>query len=70
MLKKLSASSMKQGRSAVTGRFLSRSDDVTEFEDAARAYLKKHGKTKAAALKALHDMGMITATGRLSKRYS
>jgi hypothetical protein len=43
---------------------------VAEFEAAARAYTKQHVKSKAAAGKALRKMGMLTATGRLTKRYS
>lgn len=58
------------GQSSVSGRFLSRSEDVVEFEAAARAYTKKHAKSKTAAVKALRKMGMVTATGRLTKRYS
>jgi hypothetical protein len=57
-------------RSSVSGRFLSSSEDVAEFEAAARAYTKQHVKSKAAAGKALRKMGMLTATGRLTKRYS
>jgi hypothetical protein len=57
-------------RSAMTGRFLSRAKDVAEFEEAARAYTKKNAKNKKAALKALREMGMITRTGRLTKRYA
>jgi hypothetical protein len=43
---------------------------VAEFEAAAKAYTKEHAKSKTAAFKALRRMGMITATGRLTKRYS
>jgi hypothetical protein len=57
-------------RSAVGGRFLSSSEDVAEFEAAARAYTKQHTKDKNTALKALRKMGMITASGRPTKRYS
>ena len=57
-------------RSAVSGRFLSSSEDVAEFEAAARAYTKEHTKSKATALKALRNMGMVTASGQLTKRYS
>jgi hypothetical protein len=57
-------------RSAVSGRFLSSSEDVAEFEAAARAYTKKHGQSRATALKALREMGMVTAAGRPTKRYS
>jgi hypothetical protein len=57
-------------RSSVSGRFLSTSEDVAEFEAAARAYTKEHAKSKATALKALRKMDMVTETGRLTKRYS
>ncbi len=57
-------------RSAISGRFLSTSEDVAEFEAAARSYAKEHGKDKQTALKALRKMGMVTANGRLTKRYS
>jgi hypothetical protein len=60
----------KVQRSAVSGRFLSSSEDVAEFKAAARAYTKKHAKSKATALKALREMGMVTAAGRPTKRYS
>ena len=66
---KVSTSKRSAYRSAVSGRFLSRSEDVAEFEAAARAYSKEHTKSKNAALKALRDMGMITASGHVSKRY-
>ena len=77
-LKKTAAPSKKRARvtkgaacrTAVSGRFLSSSEDVAEFEAAARAYTKQHAKSKATAVKALRKMGMITATGRLTKRYS
>jgi hypothetical protein len=57
-------------RSAATGRFLSTRQDVEEFEAAACAYVKEHTKTQAAARAALRKMGMITAAGRATKRYS
>lgn len=63
----------KRGAAEVTSlssRFLSTSEDVEQFEAAARAYTKKHARNKATALKALQKMGMVTATGRLTKRYS
>ena len=67
--KKTVSASKKIGRSSVTGRFLSTSEDVVAFEKAARAYAMKHAKSRAAALRALQDMGMVTATGRLTKHY-
>ncbi|HZP09134.1 hypothetical protein [Methyloceanibacter sp.] len=57
-------------RSTTTGRFLSRPKDVAEFEEAARAYTKKNTRSKKAALKALREMGMVTRSGRLTKRYA
>jgi hypothetical protein len=57
-------------RSSTTGRFLSQPKDVAEFEKAARAYTKKNAKSKKAALRALREMGMVTRTGRLTKRYA
>lgn len=70
--KKGAARSSKAGvyRSTVSGRFLSSSEDVAEFEAAARAYTKEHAKDKDTALKALRKMGMVTSSGRLTKRYS
>jgi hypothetical protein len=56
--------------STISDRFLSSSEDVAEFEAAARAYTKEHAESKATALKALRKMGMVTAAGRLTKRYS
>jgi hypothetical protein len=66
---KAAASKVGAARSSLSGRFLSSSEDVAEFEEAARAYTKKHTKNRGAALKALRDMGMITASGRPTKRY-
>ena len=76
-LKKTAAPSKKRARAAkgaacrttFSGRFLSSSEDVAEFEAAARAYSQKHTKDKGAALKALRAMGMVTPSGRLTKRY-
>lgn len=67
--KRTSNASKKISRSSVTGRFLTTSEDVVAFEKAARAYELRHAKSKATALKALQDMGMITPSGRLTKYY-
>jgi hypothetical protein len=51
-------------------RFLSSRKDVEEFAAAARDYVKVHAKDKKTALAALQRMGIVTATGQLTKRYS
>ncbi|MEO5335430.1 MAG: hypothetical protein H7841_00855 [Magnetospirillum sp. WYHS-4] len=43
--------------------------DVDAFAEAARKFTAKHTKTKASALKILQKEGLITKSGKLTKRY-
>jgi hypothetical protein len=56
-------------RSAMSGRFLSSSEDVAEFEAAARSFAQANTVSKESARAALQKMGIITSAGSLTKHY-
>lgn len=59
----------KPSVAASGARTLDKPSDVAEFREAARAYLKEHGKSKEAANAALKAIGYLTRTGRIAKPY-
>ena len=49
---------------------LSTREGMLAFEEAAKAYLIETTRTKETARKSLQRDGILTATGRLTKRYA
>lgn len=49
---------------------LNSAEAVDRFKAAAAAFAARTNASKQAALKTLQKEGIVTATGRLSKRYS
>ena len=43
--------------------------DAAEFEKAVREHVRAATRSKAAAIAALKDMGYLTRTGKVSRRY-
>ncbi len=42
---------------------------AVKFHEDAKAFMAKHNRTKASTLAALHRLGVVTKTGRLTKAY-
>ncbi|WP_081871547.1 hypothetical protein [Parvularcula oceani] len=42
---------------------------AVKFRKDSKTYMAKHAATKASALAALQDLGVVTKTGRLTKPY-
>ena len=58
----------KESRSSTTSRFLDKKD-AKEFRIAAKKYVAANTASKSAARKKLVTLGILTPTGRLTKKY-